>query len=69
MFGVLATFGALSFVVNLVQGNGLYNLVMSVGMLVAFASLAYGVGIELRRNVAGWDQALAERRKLAGSDE
>ena len=68
LFGVLAVLGGLSFVLNLVQGNGPYRVVMSLGMLVAFAGLAYGVGIELRRNVAAWDQAIDERQQLSSSD-
>lgn len=63
-FAVLTVLGAASLAVNLVQGNGVYNIVMAALEVVIFGGFAYGVGIELPRNIAAWDSALAERRQL-----
>jgi hypothetical protein len=59
---VLALVGVVALVLNLLAGAGAWSIVSSVAMVAFWAPVAYGVGVELRRNVRGWDAALDARR-------
>lgn len=63
VFAVLAVAHAVSLVANVVLRTGVYEVVIALGGMSLFGSLAYAVGIELRRNVPAWDEALEERRR------
>lgn len=69
--GVLCALIALADVVALVlavvQGET-YAIVLTAGTAVFFAGLAFTLGVELPRNVRGWDEALAERRGLEAGE-
>jgi hypothetical protein len=59
--GVLALAGAVLVVVNLAVGGGVWSVLASVAMAVFWGRIAYGVGLELPRNVREWDAELAAR--------
>jgi hypothetical protein len=69
--GVLCALIALADVVALVfalvQGDG-YYIGLAALQGIFFGGLAYTLGVELPRNVRGWDEALAERRALEAGE-
>lgn len=64
--GLLALSGAVLLVVNIVTGGSVWSIFSSVAMMGFWGRIAYGVGVELRRNVRAWDVALSE--SIADSD-
>jgi len=62
---LIALADVVALVLALVQGEA-YYIGLAALQGVFFGGLAYTLGVELPRNVRGWDQALAERRALEG---
>ena len=64
LFGLLTLAALAAFAYNLAVGGGAYRLILAASQAVFFGSIAYSVGVEVPRNVRGWDLAVAERERI-----
>jgi hypothetical protein len=61
---LLALACVVALVVNIVEGNGLYRVLLSI-LCAAFFVSAANWALQLRKTVRKWDLAVAERARLS----
>jgi len=49
---------------NVIEGRGLYRVLLAATEAAFLRGIAYAVGVEVPRNVRAWNAALAERENL-----